>query len=280
MSGSIDRQAPPPREAREAAIATLTAAYGDGQLTLEEYDERVAGVLAADNSWRLERWINDLQQPAKSNDQAPRQPSAFSRRVGTWWHDLRQDWATYPRAGKVAVAALVLAVSGSLVGGVVHEVVRDDSSAVSQPRMSSGLGEFRTQYEAEFDTTRVGELQIDPDYVRVQVPVEDEPPRFQAWALQNGSFSDVGGVRGGRAGVVDLALVDISAVEATLNDAVDELGVPDASKVTTIVSPPRSGEEERITLVISNDFSESARLSTDLAGRELTRQPFVERGEG
>lgn len=280
MSGSIDRQAPPPREVREAAIATLTAAYGDGQLTLEEYDERVAGVLAADNAWRLERWINDLQQPSVKAPAPPRPRRSAFKGLRRPWEELRQDWARYPRTAKVAIAALALAVSGTLVGGVVYEAVRDDSSVVAEQRLTSGLGDFRTEYEAEFGTTTVGDLQIDPGYVRVAEPVEDDPPRFQGWAFQNGSFSEVGGVRGGPPGVVDLALVDVAAVEATLNDAVAELGVPEASKVTTIISPPGAGQEQRITLLISNDFAESARLTTDFAGQELTRQPFVEPGEG
>ncbi len=264
---------------REAAIETLTAAYGDGQLTLDEYDERVAGVLAADNNWRLERWINDLQTPSSLQATDPgRLPGRLGRHTRTWWDDLRRDWAKYPRRGKVAVVALVLTLSGTLAGGAVYEAVRDAPSVVAEQQVTSGLGEFRTAYEAEFDTTTVGGLQIDPGYVRFQVPVEDDPPRFQDWTLQDDSFASTGRIRGGRPGVVDLAQIDVGAVEETLRRGVAELGVADASAVTTIISPD-TGSEGRITLVISNEFRESARVTTDFNGRELSRQPFVEPGE-
>lgn len=271
MTDSVDRQAPPPREVREAAIELLTTAYGEGQLTPEEYDERVAGVLAADNSWRLERWINDLQV-------APTVPTTPKT---SGWAALRRDWATVPRAGKVALAAVVLVVGSVWVGTAVHEPAREDSSVVVPRGVTSGIGDFRAAYEDEFGTTTVGNVQIDPGYAHVAVPVEDDPPRFQEYAFQNGSFSETrGGVRGGRAGVVDLALIDVDAVEAALADAVAELGVTGANEVTTIIQPQGSDTGERITLVISNEFDESARLTTDFAGRELRRQPFVEPGEG
>lgn len=272
MTDSVDRQAPPSREVREAAISTLTAAYGDGQLTLEEYDERVAGVLAADNSWRLERWINDLQVSRPSAPAAPKT---------SLWAALRRDWTRFPRAGKVGLAALVLVTSGAWAGVEIYEAVRDEPAVVIQERLTTGLGDFRAAYEAEFGMTTVGNLQIDPGYVQVAVPVEEDPPRFQRYAFQNGSFQELGGgVRGGRAGVVDLALVDVDAVEAALDVAVAELGVPEASEVTTIIQPQGTGDDERVTLVVSNQFDESARLTIDFSGQELRRQPFVEPGEG
>lgn len=50
--------------------------------------------------------------------------------------------------------------------------------------------------------------------------------------------------------------------------------------MTTVIWPdtPAEGEEARhlITLVLSNEFDESARLTTDLDGAEVRRTPFVD----
>lgn len=180
----------------------------------------------------------------------------------------------------MAIAAVALAVTGTLLGSVAYEALRDDSSVVVRQGASTGLGDFRAAYAAEFETTLIGSLQIDPGYVRVEVPVETDPPRFQSWALQDGSFSSAGQVRGGRPDVVDLAEIDVDAVDEALERGVEELGVPGVSTVTTIISATGTGSHERITLVLRNEFEETARLVTDFAGRELSRQPFVGPGEG
>lgn len=269
MSGS-DRQSPPSPAAREAALETLHVAYGDGQITLEEYEERAAGVRAADNAWRLERWTNDLQLPP---------PPTPARR---WWESLRTDWRSYSRRTKIVLVSITLAWVVPGVGLVVYDAVRDpgqDASTVSEQGLSSGLGELREAFEAEFGTTVVGRLQIDPGLARVQVLVETDPPRFQEWLWQDGSFAQQGATRGGQPGTVDLADVDVAAVEATLRSVATGLGVEDVSRVTTIIWPRTPAQTsdggERISFALRNDFGETARLTTDLDGRELSRDRFV-----
>lgn len=282
MSGS-DRQSPPSAAARESALEALHVAYGEGQISLEEYEERAAGVRAADNAWRLERWTSDLQLRPAPEPEPPR----GARR---WWESLRTDWRSYSRRTKIVLVSVTLAWVVPAVGLVVHDAVRDDGQdagppgvTVSEQGLSSGLGDLRAAYEAEFDTTTVvGRLQIDPGLARVQVPVEADPPRFQEWIWQDGSFVRQGSIRGGQRGTLDLADVDVAAVDATLRGAATGLGVEDVSRVTTIIWPTSPGAgvdggdgERRISFVLRNDFGETARLTTDLDGRELDRDPFI-----
>lgn len=281
MGGSEDRQAPPSRAVRDAALEQLTAAYGDGQLTAEEYEERVAGVEAADKAWRLERWINDLQPPP------PPVPTVRSRLgdglaavregVRTVWRPLRDDWSSWSRRTKLAVAGGLLAVTAGTVGLVLQEAGSDNPVAVTEQPVTTGLADFRDAYEAEFGTTEVAWVQINPTHAMVREPVHSDPPRYQEWLWQDGAFNPQGTPRGGRPGVVDLAEIDVDAVEATLRRVEHELGVEDVSEVVTLIAPTvvvGAVEEQRITLVLSNDFEESARITTDLDGREIRRTPF------
>lgn len=276
-------------------METLFAAYGDGQLTLEEYEQRVEGVLAADNAWRLERWVNDLQVPETPEPRSTWRSRLAARTaplregVRDGWRALRDDWRRYPRAARVAIAGAALVVLGGSGAAVILDAVRGDSAVVAQQQVTTGLAEFREAYETEFGTTLVSRVQLDRgdddvrgDYVQVDQPVAFDPPRVQEWGWRGSSFSAVGDVRGATYGVVDLAEVDVDAVEAALRRGVAELGLPEASKVTTIIAPRLTGEdgEERITLVLRNDFEEEARLTTDFAGRELDRTPFVDPKEG
>jgi len=75
---------------REATLERLSLAVSDGQLTLEEYSERVDVVLGSRTQNELARITNDLQQthpPTPSTDLAPQSVSAIfgsSGRRGRW----------------------------------------------------------------------------------------------------------------------------------------------------------------------------------------------------
>lgn len=296
MPDPVDRQAPPSREQRDRATKVLDAAYGDGQITLAEYEQRVRGVREADNAWRLERWVDDLQLPASlvpssaSSDTAQQtsltmreflgtRPVALHRTDQGWWHDLRRNWRRSPRSAKVTICALLLAGTGVIGGAIIQDVTVDEVTVVDERVLSSGLGEFRDAFEDEFDTTVISNLQIDPDYVRFEVLVTTDPPRSQVWAWQDDSFSKVGPVSGTRAGVVDLADIDAAAVDAALRSAVPELRVEDPSEVITIIRPDPGDAAPQITLLVRNDFEETGRLVVGPEGEELRREPFTEPGE-
>ena len=244
----------------------LTAAYGDGQIGPDEYDERVVGVEEADNARRLERWIDDLQVS----------PATRTRRKRLWWNDVRGNWKRASLGAKVVTCALVLAATGVVGGAIARLVMPADSSPAVVDRLNSGLADFREAYASEFDTTVGGNLQIDPDHVRFEVLVETEPPRSQAWSWQDGTFAEVGSVRSTASGVVDLDDIDVPAIDEALRGAIPGLGVPDVSHVTTIIRPTPGVEEAQVTLMVRNAFEETARLVLDLDGEEISRQSFDE----
>ncbi len=271
MSGMRDRQSPPTSAVREEALVTLLAAYGDGQITLAEYEERVAGVHAADNAWRLERCIDDLRGPP------PPPPSWRARALGP----LRAWWDRTSRGTKVAVGAAAAALVCGLGAAVVLEQTRSDDVvvAVGEERHSSGLEKFRAAYARQFGATDIGWVQIDDDYATFEQPVEADLPRFQRWRWEDGSFRRVGSVHGGSPGTLDLAEIDVAAVDHVVRTSVETLQVEDVSSVTTVLSPQPDGAE-RITLILRNDYMEQARVTTDFSGRVLTQTPFGEREEG
>lgn len=276
MGKAADRQAPPSDAAREAAAELIATAYGDGQLTLEEYQQRLAGVREADNAWRLERWTHDLQAPDPTWQERLRTAAADARQrlgdaVGAAW----RAWCGLSRATRAVVVVAMVVLVASMAWLIS---VTPDGGDESARHLSSGLAELRDAVEDEFDTTEISALQIDPDYARLEVMVETDPPRTQVWAWQDGSFTEVGTPTGSSLGVFDLDDVDVAAVDETLGDALDELGVPDPSEVTTVIRPVAWSDQLRVSLIVRNDYQEEARLVLDFDGDEISRVPFEDPG--
>lgn len=259
-------------------MEVIAAAHGDGQLTLEEYQERVAGVREADSAPQMERWTHDLQTPDPTWQESMRAGVARGvRRVAGWLHAGRAAWGARSRVARAVAIVLTMVVIGSLVW-MVRNIAEDADGSTSG--LTSGLDDFREAYEQEFLATEVSALQIDSDYVRFEVLVESDPPRSQVWAWQDGSFDEVGGVSGTVPGVVDLAEIDVDAVDDALDAALPDLGVSDPSQVTTIIRPAAGSDRQQVTLVVRNEFDESGRLVLDLDGAEIRREPFEEPGQG
>src|SRR5690606_20274201 len=129
MAAGPHRDSTPTPETRAWALAVVERAYVDGQIGDEEHDERVAGVLAADDRWRLERWIDDLQVPAD----LPRPVAPPS---------VQQREASARRRARTLRHGVVAAVAALLLGGVgvaVAALRTDDSSSTAQDQLRSGL---------------------------------------------------------------------------------------------------------------------------------------------
>lgn len=244
---------------RDAARRMLESALADGQLSPDEFEARSQQLDAATGPADVDRTVHDLR-PARGETR----PGAGRS-------------STLRRAGVAAVAVLLVGGLGHALTRADEDSPRDDRSQQHQPRsLSTGLAEFRSSYEAEFDTTHVGAVQLDPGYARVEQPVESDPPRFQAWSFDGDQFSRQGRVAGGAPGTIDLAEVDVEAVEATVEQGIAGLGLEDPSRVTVVLAPSTAAAPARIWISIRNEFGEVASLSTDLEGHEVSRRAFGE----
>lgn len=247
---------------RDEAVEVINAAYGEGQLTAVQREDRVHRALTATHLGDLHQLTADLQPEAPA---APEPPN---------------PWRSSSRRAKVAVAAAVLVVVG---GGVVATQVGSDDDAVVRavpehvvPATAEGLAELIADQEEELGTTRSYLVSLQHEMSSVRVPTDDGRSRFQEWRPEeDGSFTPRDEVRGaGDYREFDLADVDIDALADTIDRAWAELEVPDPTDTTLVIQHGEFDDGPRISITVSNEFGEHGYVVTDLAGRELQRREF------
>ncbi len=260
----------PTQHQRDEAVRLIDAALADGQLDSAEHLDRLARVRDATQARQVAWALLDLQRPAPA-------PPTRRERWRSWWVGL-------PRGERISafalVALLVLLVGLYALAVALEDDERDDGpsyAAIARDQTSvERITAFTEAYEKEFGTTKTGGVQLAEDSVQALVPVDGAARRYETWYLQNDAFNDYGTATAGDL-QVDLAAIDRAAAAQNLRVAWRELGVEDPSGISILIGAsvgPDGVVQERITYVVSNTFGESGRLETDLAGGELSRDPF------
>lgn len=262
MPGAEPGPRPTQRE-RDGAAHLLDTALAEGQLDSEEHLERLTQVLEAPQSSQIARALHDLQ-PA-----APR-----------WRERLRTLWVGIPRRERAmvsGVAVLFVGVVGLAVAQRgVDPAAEPSYTAIAKQDQTSveRISAFTDAYEKRFGTTMTGGVQLDEVVAQVQVPVDGAKRRYQTWYLQGDAFNHYGSATSGTP-QVDLAAVDHAAAARNLDLAWRGLGVVEPTDIAIIINgPDRYEDQASITYNVRNEFRDAGRLVTDLAGEELSRDPF------
>ena len=161
---------------RDLAVEYVESAWVDGQLTREEYDERVGLVLGASTVGDLEHHLRDLQgvpaglfRPQPPHDPAPRpvaEEPVRSTRTGAG-----RAWA----AGLVAVA--VVAVGGGVLTSGGPET-RSDQPVEGHPVASATYENFVRALREETGAKVVFEVVVEDGTFRVKYPATVSGGRY------------------------------------------------------------------------------------------------------
>ncbi|OLT16500.1 hypothetical protein BJF78_13785 [Pseudonocardia sp. CNS-139] len=257
---------------RSELCAALDAAYADGQLDGEEHRVRTAAAMAAKTLGELHALASDLQL---------QQPMP----------ELRERPPVRPRStvGVVVVVALVLvgaafgigrltapapepAVAGTAPagGGDVAPVVVGPVALHTPEGLRTFLDAVRTQ----LGTTRVGDATIYPDYAVVEMPAPGAPARAQSYYYKGG-FDDPtsAGGRDPDEPLVDLALIDVTAILGLFAGAPETLHVEDPTSRYILVRDTGGGPQVSIYMT-NSDYGESGYLSARPDGTVISVHPY------
>lgn len=269
---------------RDAVVDALSGAFAEGQITPKEHEKRVGVALRSASVSVLRNQLLDLQIPdehpasklaARAQPPVQAQPPTPSART------------TWTRKAKVALAAPVVGAA-LLFGGFQLFGAEDDPP---EPAVLSAAG-FETlvaDVEQEFGSTEVLSVEADENSVTVLIPSDTGSGRYERYSYRSGTGFSQG--LGGNLGADDFDLIDLGELDSealmgNIDDARTDLGVVEVSKVavnvadaywsTTFAQEFGDGDiPAHVGIEVSNEFSESAWLATDLAGDKiLGSQPF------
>lgn len=280
---------------RDEVISLLGTAYVDGQLTGAEHEARVARALTARTVGDLFTLIDDLlPEPEKTalHDAVHRRPVVRSRALV---------------AAAVVLALVVVSVVGALLDNdgedqvtvvttpfVPEEPVLEEPDLPAkdpepepqhEPLTVAALQEFIVAYSEEFSTTEIYDASFRDDghvsFEALHGPARKN--RLQGWRwdpVDGFSSPDDPSANVFAHAPVDLEQLDLEALMQNMERARNELAVenPDSTRFAlddrrTLDGPPR------VRIYVSNDFNESAMMTTTLAGEVISSHPFSPDGE-
>jgi hypothetical protein len=258
----------------------LGAAYADGQIDEDEHERRVSLALRAVELQTLRAQIHDLQVPDDHQaaallelDHVPvaagRAPSRSSadRRTGRWV------------AAGVGSLAVVIGI------GFVVDRADDDSDKLDLLTVEC-LEDMVEDIEEEFGSTEVVSVELHDTWAWVRVPVDDGGGRFELYTYSEDGFSPH---KGGSLGqpdpdLVDLRDLDLGRLVANLDEAGQRLDVDgDAETVVDVTDSYAStyfasvvhGADDvppHVEIELTNEYMETASLTTDLSGRTVLHE--------
>ena len=216
---------------RQQVIDALSEAHANGQLALDEYEERSRAASAAVTLQQLNQLTGDLQAVP---DIAI--PAAASASTGDFSTVLDVSRLAAVGPGRMLARALIgMAIVFAVIIGIVAGVaalVSGGSSFIGggKPDLhhAKDFNAFVSDVKNEFGTTLVAEAVVYPDYAVVYVPVKDHPNYARSY-YYDGEFDDPGtsSPRTEGEALVDLADLSGNVAEQLLAQAPEPLGVPD-----------------------------------------------------
>lgn len=270
---------------RAAASELLARAFGEGQLTEEEYRAHAELLAEAATLGDLADLTTDLQGPRRT-PVAPRPPGTGRRVVGTAVLGVAALAVAFgaftltARDPEPAAAAPPAAAGPETVqpGPVDSDGIAPVVIATPDLLTDAGLAQFVADYRAEFGDTLTDDITLFADHASVERSVPGQPNRLVQYTYRWGFRQDRDvTTRKLDTPVIDLATVNLAAVAAVAADAGALMKVPDGavSMIQFTFHPLSAGEERPVVAVYAdNSFDESGHLLLDLSGAVLRVWPF------
>ncbi len=210
---------------RDVAVDLVEAAWVDGQLTREEYDERAAAVLRATTLEDLDREVLDLQP--EGTTWRPGGPVRGAADAVT----VAPTLARGARGQSVRTVAVVAAVLVALVVGFV--LLKPDSDTPERSRLSMsadgtlpvtgwGFVTFREALRSVSDSEYVFAARLSADGAAVVFPIAESENGAMSAEWDGENWSEPIEAAGGEERL-NLNLISPSAVDAALADVAKEV---------------------------------------------------------
>lgn len=256
---------------RAATCSMLDAALGDGQLSDDDHRALTELAGAAKTLGELAELTADLQQ----RSDAPAGPRPPRSRHRQWFSSVV---VLVTLVAGIAGFALMYrpAVDRSMPGRAELEAVAPLVIPTPSPVTVEGITLFRDNYRARFGDTMVDDVSFFPEHASVtrQSSVRDTLAEDYTYY---GGFVASGDPSSRRSGTVavDLASLDMVALERLIRSALERLGVEKA-RVSHINFDQDTGSNPRpsVTIYVDNEFKESAFLEATPAGEIIREYPF------
>lgn len=257
---------------RHAAIEIVEAAWADGQLDRESYDERVHRMLRASTLGELEREVADLQTedvlPWKVRPTAPARPTP----------PRQKSWGAAAAVLGVAVLAAGFALPGVFGGqdgdsvGNPFDGTFGDSTPTIDPLTRAGFEEFVADLRSETGDEMVFEAWVRSSGVIAEVPAEAVGKRSQSLRWADGEFAepDSDSHDGER---LSLDVLNPARIQEAAELAASLVDEPEPESVTVYLAVEGTGRDRTCMRAwASNEWDESSSVTYDCQGRIVSQE--------
>ena len=270
---------------RTRAVEDIGAAYADGQITIEEHDERCDAALRARTVGELAILVGDLQRPGDLPT-----PVVVARNDGLLDLLRRFDYAAPFRVLRTGlVAVLVVVVVGVLLGGwaltkavsaagdgfegVDGGIFTGDSAEAYEgpgPQTIEGFEQMLDDLDAEVGSTVVSAAVIFKDYAVLTIVSPDDPRLTDYYYYGEGELQEPTNQSPLQVDdpVLDLRDVDMERATHWLDVVPGMVNVPDADE-TWLNIWDFGSNHLNVMVYASNTYNDTGYLVTTPAG-ELT----------
>ena len=263
MSGNQTRA----RDAdRSAACELIEAAYADGQLSLEEHDERVSQALAARTMGELRSLTRDLQGERLPAPPEPRKPLRARLALPRLRLPLRvKSWHV----------VVLVAIAGVSLGPLIVLTTRQGDMF-----SADALTEMVADAREELGSTRVDDISVFKKHAVLSRAQAGSPNREERWIYYRrpigGGWDEwTKGTRDEGDAFVDLANVDMRAAIALMKRTPELTRVSDSDPEKWQLRI-ESTDGGRLYLFVSNEFHENGWVIAGLDGQIREVHPHDE----
>lgn len=270
---------------RAQTCSLLDAAYGDGQLGVDDYEACTAAAMHAETLGDLWALTEDLQVPEHLRES----PEPPADKAGQSY-----------RRGLVPAAVLAVVVVCGIVGYLLSSSAAggDQSTGASgstaarpaaagepdpisvEPidlHTADGIREFVRLFERQFHDTVADDVDLYRDDAVVVRMVPNQPHRYLRWRFSGGfeQWTDLPGVRDRDQQKVDLTQLDADRIGALIANAPQQVRRP-SGRVDLVAIRAYDGQSRVTVYVVDNDESRGSVTAT-LDGEILEVQTAEQR---
>ncbi|MCL2532966.1 MAG: DUF1707 domain-containing protein [Nocardiaceae bacterium] len=253
---------------RAQTCSLLDAAYGDGQLGVDDYEARTAAAMHAQTLGDLWALTEDLQVPddLRESPESPGDQTGQSHRRGL---------VLAAVVGAVVVCVIVgYLLSSGAAGGDKSSSASGSTSAqpAGEPDpivveaidlyTADGIREFVRRYERQFRDTIADEVDLYRDDAIVVRMVPHQPHRYQRWRF-TGGFEPWAppGTRNLDQQTVDIAQLDADRIGHLIANAREQVQRP-SGRIDLVAIRASDGEPRVTVYVVDNDESRGSVTAT------------------
>lgn len=256
---------------RAQTCSQLDAAYGDGQLGVDDYETRTAAAMHAQTLGELWALTEDLQVPddLRESPEPPADEAGQSRRRGLV-------------LAAVLVAAVVCGIvvyllsssaagGGQSTGASGSTAARPAAAGEPDPiavepidlHTADGIREFVRLFELQFHDTIADDVDLYRDDALVVRMVPNQPHRYLRWRFSGGfeQWTDLPGVRDRDQQTVDLTQLDADRIGALIAEAPQQVRRP-SGRIDLVAIRAYDGRPLVTVYVVDNDESKGSVTAT------------------